>query len=678
MFSKLISSRSVAAGTNVTETPLANLARTGAASTRSWLTAPATFGRQIIVLMAELGLVAMSYLVNVRFFSATLHAGWATTTVASVLPLLVICRGMGFLAFDTWLRSLRFAGVADVIAIGKSVAASGLASYAISWVLQRTLDLRLLLPAAFFLSDGITLFLLLVALHFSVRFYNSARQATVADAKRVVVVGAGDAGAAVARDLLSGSRTGIRPVALVDDDPRKRGTRICGIAVEGDTQSLAEIVLKFHASEVLVCIPSMTEGRMRQILSLCLKAGVPVRTLPSVSQLVNGRVSWRDLRSIEVEDVLRRERFRPDRSRAQRLVEDKVVLVTGAGGSIGSELCRQVAAGNPKQLLMLDKAENSLFYSHMGIEEAHPALEVVPLLADIADRRLVHDLMLQYQPNLVFHAAAFKHVRMMELHPEQAIRNNVLGTRNVLEAALEARTEVVVNVSTDKAVKPRNYMGLSKKIAEFIVQEFASRHGARFMNVRFGNVAGSTGSVLRIFSDNISSGKPLRITDPRATRYFMSIPQAVYLILCAATLGQGGETFILDMGDPVNIYELARTVSLLSGVTPGEELPIEFTGLRDGEKIHEELWETWEHPQLTENPHILKLTGASPFPLDAANAAGRLEELLCACDRQNLLDCIAEIAPDFALQRAPFSVWRGSAPLNLQTNDFDNFVGRRQ
>lgn len=678
MFSKPISSRSVAAGTNLTQAPLATSARTGTASTRNWLAAPATFGRQIIVLLAELGLVVVSFLLNVRFFSGALHTGWVATTVVSVLPLVAICRGIGFLTFDTWLRSLRFASVTDVVAIGKSVAASSLASYAIYWLLERTLHLGLSLPVAFFLGDGVTVFLLLAALHFSQQIYNSSVQAAQADAKRVVIVGAGDAGAAVARDLLSRRQTGIRPVALVDDDPGKRGTRICGIAVEGDTASLAAVVLKFHASEVLVCVPSATEARMRQILALCLKAGVPVRALPSVSQLVNGRVSWRDLRSIEVEDVLRRERFTPDRFCTRRLVEGKVVLITGAGGSIGSELCRQVAAGNPKQLLMLDKSENSLFYSHMGIEEAHPALQAVPLLADISDRRLVRDLMLQYRPNLVFHAAAFKHVRMMELHPEQAIRNNVLGTRNVLEAALEARTEVVVNVSTDKAVKPRNYMGLSKKIAEFVVQQFASRHAARFMNVRFGNVAGSTGSVLRIFSDNISSGKPLRITDPRATRYFMSIPQAVYLILCAATLGQGGETFILDMGDPVNIYELARTVSLLSGVTPGEELPIEFTGLRDGEKIHEELWETWERPQLTENPHILKLTGASPFPLDAANAAGRLEELLCACDRQSFLDCIAEIAPDFAQQRAPFSVWQGSDSLHLETDSLDNFVGRRQ
>ena len=302
----------------------------------------------------------------------------------------------------------------------------------------------------------------------------------------------------------------------------------------------------------------------------------------------------------------------------------------------------------------------------------------VPLLADISDRRLVRDLFLEHRPDLVFHAAAFKHVRMMELHPEQAIRNNVLGTRNVLAAALEAKTKAMVNVSTDKAVKPRNYMGLSKKLAEFMVQDFASRHGARFMNVRFGNVAGSTGSVLRIFSDNISSGKPLRITDPKATRYFMSIPQAVYLILCAATLGMGGETFILEMGDPVNIYELARTVSLLSGVTPGEELPIQFTGLRDGEKIHEELWEPWEQPQPTENPHILKLTGFSPFPLDAANAAGRLEQLVSAYDRPGLLECIAELAPDFAQERAPFSASPSSHSQELKVEDLETFAGRRQ
>lgn len=677
MLLKLTSSRSVATSTPVSQPPLVGLARIGA-STKNWLTTSSSFGHQIIVLMAELALVVVSYIANIRLFGGVIHVGWAATTVVSVLPLLVICRGIGFLAFDTWQRSLRFAGVTDLIAIGKSVAASSLATYAIYRVLEGTLHLGLLLPAAFFFSDGITLFLLLAALHFSVRIYNSAVQASAADAKRVVIVGAGDAGATLARDLLSNQQAGIRPVALVDDDSRKKGTRICGIAVEGDTASLADVVRKFRASEVLVCIPSATEARLRQILELCLQAGMPVRALPSVSELVNGRVSLRDLRSIEVEDVLRRERFTPDRSCARRLVEGKVVLITGAGGSIGSELCRQVAAGNPKRLLMLDKSENSLFYSHMGIEEAHPTLEVVPLLADISDRRLVRDLFLEHRPDLVFHAAAFKHVRMMELHPEQAIRNNVLGTRNVLEAALEAKTKAMVNVSTDKAVKPRNYMGLSKKLAEFMVQDLASRHGARFMNVRFGNVAGSTGSVLRIFSDNISSGKPLRITDPKATRYFMSIPQAVYLILCAATLGMGGETFILDMGAPVNIYELARTVSMLSGVTPGEELPIQFTGLRDGEKIHEELWEPWEQPQPTENPHILKLTGLSPFPLDAATVAGRLEQLVSAYDRPGLLECIAEFAPDFAQERAPFSASPSNHSQELKPEDLETFAGRQQ
>jgi FlaA1/EpsC-like NDP-sugar epimerase len=393
---------------------------------------------------------------------------------------------------------------------------------------------------------------------------------------------------------------------------------------------------------------------------------VPVRTLPSVADLLSHRASSRDLRAVSIEDALLRERFVPDHSLTKSLVDGKVVLVTGAGGSIGSELCKQLTAAGPTRLVLVDKSENGLFYCHMGIEEAFPALATTPVLADVTDQHQVQDVMLREQPDIVFHAAAFKHVGMMELHPDQAIRNNVLGTKNVLMASLEAGVASFVNISTDKAVNPRCFMGLSKKLTELLVKEAAERHGVRYMNVRFGNVAGSTGSVLRIFSEQITKGKPLRVTDPHATRYFMSIPEAVNLILCAATIGRGGETFIFNMGNPVNIYELARTLTLFAGVVPGEELPIHFTGLREGEKISEELWEDWEVPQATENAQIFQLRGSNPLSIDIFAAVQRFQELLAVHDQAGLLEYVDELLPSFSLQRSGIS----ELPNNYTQEDF--------
>jgi FlaA1/EpsC-like NDP-sugar epimerase len=496
---------------------------------------------------------------------------------------------------------------------------------------------------------------MLCAVQFSARIYHFLMDTagiSAADTKRVVIIGAGDAGVSVLRELLETPRTGIVPVALVDDDPMKRGTLICGVPVVGGLPNLAVVLSEFQASEVLICVPSATPGQRKRIFAACRMCGVPVRTLPGVVSLLNNRASMRDLRAITIEDALQREQFVPDHKLTSQLVAGKVVLVTGAGGSIGSELCRQIASASPRRLILVDKSENSLFYCHMGIQEACPGLEIVPVLGDVTDEHFVRVTMLQQRPDLVFHAAAFKHVGMMELHPDQAIRNNVLGTRNVLLAATDAGVEIFVNVSTDKAVNPRCYMGLSKKLAELFVKESDARHRTRCMSVRFGNVAGSTGSVLRIFLEQIRQGKPLHVTDPHATRYFMSIPEAVFLIVCAASLGKGGETFIFDMGEPVNIYELARTLMLFAGVMPGEELPIHFTGLKDGEKVAEELWEDWEVPESTGNSRIFKLAGTNPLSIDIFAAVGRFREFIAAHDNAGLAEYIGELVPGFTYQRA--------------------------
>jgi FlaA1/EpsC-like NDP-sugar epimerase len=412
-------------------------------------------------------------------------------------------------------------------------------------------------------------------------------------------------------------------------------------------------VMEQNADEILICIPSATQEQMQRILNACRECGVPVRMLPTLAELTDGMVTSKSLRPLRMDDLLQRECLVCEPEMTRALVTDKVVLVTGAGGSIGSELCRQLADANPRRLVLVEKSENNLFHIQLAVRERAPNLDLGVYLRDITDAESVRELFATENPQIVFHAAAFKHVGMMELHPQEAIRNNVLGTRNVAAAALTSGVESFVNISTDKAVSPQNYMGLSKMLAEMIIRDMAKKHNVRFVNVRFGNVAGSAGSVIQLFADQILKGGPLRVTDPQATRYFMSIPEAAYLIFCAAHRGRGGETFVFDMGQPINIYQLARTLSLYSGLAPEEELPIEFIGLRDGEKFHEDLWDEWETPRQTDQPRLLRLEGTNPRAIEIQKAVMQFDKFLACRDYPGLLDYIDRLFPAFAESRPP-------------------------
>jgi FlaA1/EpsC-like NDP-sugar epimerase len=607
------------------------------------------WGFRLIVALGELSLVALSFGWNWMLLFRHGRSPWEAEAFRLLLLYAIVIRACGLICFDAFRRSFRHASVPDLIAIAKSVGASGVAIYFVYYLYKPPVAL----PATFFLSDAVTVFLLLSAFQFSARLYNIRRASARTDLKRTLIVGAGDSGAFLVKELFANQAAGMRPVAVLDDDPRKKGTSICGVPVLGDLSLISKTLLDYRAVEILICIPSATRDQMNRVLTACLQHGVPVRTLAAISDMANGRVSTRDLRPIRIEDILQRDLVDCDPALTESLVSDKVVLVTGAGGSIGSELCRQLVSAHPRTLILLDKSENSLFYSHLSVRERGPEIEAIPCLADITDMELLRDIFLRHSPDIVFHAAAFKHVGMMELHPHEAIRNNILGTRNVAMAALASGVKCFVNISTDKAVNPRNYMGLSKKFAELIIQDLAAKHRVRFMNVRFGNVAGSTGSVLRLFAEQIQKGGPLRVSDPLATRYFMTIPEAVYLIFCAAALGRGGETFILDMGEPINIYQLARALSLYSGFIPDEELPIEFTGLCDGEKIHEELWEEWECPESTSHSFLLAVTGNQPSRIDVAGALEAFEMFLACRDYRGLVECLHGLFPGFARDGMP-------------------------
>jgi FlaA1/EpsC-like NDP-sugar epimerase len=602
---------------------------------------------RVAVVCAETALVVVAFTAAVWIFEPSRGRSWARHAFGLLPYLLVICLG-AFLYFGTYRSMLRHAGITDAIRIGEAVLASSLAFVAFSMAWRPYLDL----PALFYLLESCFLVSLLFAMHFGFRVLRVQRALARRMGKRAIVVGAGYAGAAVAHELALDADSRVIPVALLDDDPVKHGAEICGVPVLGNIDKVKQVVRDKNADEILVCIPSASREQARAILMKCLDCQVPVRLLPTVAALADRRVSPRDLRALQIDDLLQRDEISYDAKVVSSVVGGKVVLVTGAGGTIGSELCRQVAAANPRLLLLLEKSENSLFYTHLEITERYPNAAVKPVLADIVQGDLIRKLFAEEKPQIVFHAAAHKHVGLLEMHPSEAIRNNVLGTRNVLLAAADSGVERFVNVSTDKAVNPSCFMGLSKKLTEMLTREFAQTKSRRFMSVRFGNVAGSSGSVLKLFWDQVQQGKPLRVTDPSATRYFMRVSEAVYLIFRAAALGRGGETFILEMGEPLNIYELARKVSLVSGFVPEEELPIEFVGLRKGEKLHEELWEDWENPRPTALGQILEISPTRKPEFSVLEEANRLETLLRSPGESALLESqLSRLVPSFSAKR---------------------------
>ena len=396
-------------------------------------------------------------------------------------------------------------------------------------------------------------------------------------------------------------------------------------------------------------------SELREVLGRCWK-----RAATKGNGKHAPRVFPHGRRMPSIKELLQREEVRVDARETRKIVGGETVLVTGAGGSIGLELCRQIVHGGPRKLLLLDKAENSLFYANLEASERLGAARVNPLLANLLDAQGMKEILRNERPDIIFHAATHKHVGLLERQPQEAIRNNVLGTRNIAVAALESGVGRFVNISTDKAVNPRNYMGLSKKVTELCIQELARQGATRFSNVRFGNVAGSTGSVLRLFWEQIERGGPLRVTDPRATRYFMSVTEAVHLILRAAALGQGGETFVFDMGEPLNIYELARTMALSAGLKPEEDLEIEFTGLGEGEKLAEELWEAWERPMPTESERILAIRDENARR-GVLEEIRQMEDYLAQGDRRGLLKYIHGIFPEFGWNRSRLTVQAAAA-----------------
>ena len=511
------------------------------------------------------------------------------------------------------------AGVREALHV---VAACGLASLV---QIAGMMLLQLSVPRSFFLVSFAALCAEELGIRLSYRvvislFGNHSRKA----AKRIMIVGAGTSGSVILKEMTTSSLVNGCVVCFVDDDKNKAGKFLNGVPVAGNRNDIPRLAEEYKIDEIYIAIPSASAKERKVIIEICRETGCQVKILPGIYQLINGEVSIAKLRNVEIEDLLGRDPIRVNLDEIMGYVSGKVVLVTGGGGSIGSELCRQVASHNPKQLIIFDIYENNAYDIQLELKEKYPDLDLVVLIGSVRNTHRIETVFEKYRPDIVYHAAAHKHVPLMEDSPNEAIKNNVFGTYKTAKAADKYGTKRFVLISTDKAVNPTNIMGASKRMCEMVVQMMNARSKTDFVAVRFGNVLGSNGSVIPLFKKQIEQGGPVTVTHPDIIRYFMTIPEAVSLVLQAGAYARGGEIFVLDMGEPMKILDLAKNLIRLSGYTPDVDIPIVFTGLRPGEKLYEELLMNEEGMQDTPNKliHIGK-----PIEFDMERFEGQLEEL---------------------------------------------------
>ena len=551
----------------------------------------------------------------------------------ATLPLLMVLHLSANLLFGLYGQMWRYASIDEA----RRVVYAGLTGAAFvlgGWIVLGPYPL----PRSVIAAGAVLSFLGFGALRFQRRLFafhrSSAKEQGAID--RILVFGAGDAGAMVLRDLTAHPRLGLRAVGMVDDDPRKRGLAIADVRVMGNRMDIPRLVERLHATQVLFAVPSATGELVAEVAAICEEAEVRMRVLPSVREIVGGVVSARDIRDLSIEDLLGRRQVEMDLDAVRELLTDRRVLITGAGGSIGSEIARQVSAFAPAALDLLDNDETHL---HDVIATVDPSTATRPILADVRQRDRILEVFDDRRPEVVFHTAAHKHVPVLELHPREAVLTNVLGTANVVEAAAGAGVERFIMISTDKAINPLSVMGESKRLAEDIVRAFMPS-GTRACAVRFGNVLGSRGSVIPTFLQQIQHGGPVTVTDPNMKRYFMSIPEAVQLVLQGAAISRGGDVLTLDMGEPVSILDLARKVIRLSGRVPGRDIEIVMSGPRPGEKLIEDVWDEEEEPLPSTHPSIFVTLPERPDRVSLRSTLHRLESLCVSRSDAELVELL--------------------------------------
>ncbi|HEX6367333.1 MAG TPA: nucleoside-diphosphate sugar epimerase/dehydratase [Longimicrobium sp.] len=569
------------------------------------------------------------------------------------VPYLIVLRMASFAIFGLFHGWWRHVGMRDLIDL---VRATTLSTVLLLLALFMTGDLTgagtgPLLPRSVLVLDWITALVLFGGLRFGVRAFREERLLPwrARRGKRALIIGAGTAAERLLRETQREGESEIFPVAMVDDDPDKRGMRLHGVPVVGTSRDLKGLAAKDGIELLVIAIPSATRGEMRDIVEACLETGVDFKIVPSMRELLDGRARLGELRKVQIEDLLGRDAIDLGVEGPRGDLEGRTVMVTGGAGSIGSELARQVAGFAPRRLLVLDQAESPLYFANLELRAAHPELDIIPIIADVTDAARMESVFARHRPDFVFHAAAYKHVPLMEDNPVEAVRNNVIGTLTVAQSAARYGAEKFVLISTDKAVYPSSVMGATKRLAEQIVLGWPALRasGTDFRAVRFGNVLGSDGSVIPVFKRQLAAGQPITVTHPEVTRYFMTIPEAVQLVLQSAALPDAqGRICMLEMGEPVRIVELAENLIRLSGLEPYTDVPIVFTGLRPGEKLHEELMEAREATVPTAISKVRVVQTVEPEAEALTSGLDRLAAAAAVGSSGDILDAIRALVPE--------------------------------
>lgn len=541
--------------------------------------------RKVLMMIIDIAIVNISlYLSLVLRFENNIEPQYLILLKETYIAAMLLAL-LSFVVLNLYNRIWKYASINELVAIIFATSTATLAFLSYTFMAQKTF------PRSIYILFWLLLTTFIGGSRFIFRTLNGVTPMLLKSKgiRNVMVIGAGEAGSMVIQEFKKHPDLGMKPVAVMDDDKNKHGMRIHGVKVFGGREDIPHVVLQKNISEIIIAMPSIDRARIREIVNICSKTRCKLRIVPGVYELLDGKVSIKRLRDVKIEDLLGREPVKVNLEEISGYIKDKVVLVTGGGGSIGSELCRQIAGFGSKQLLVFDISENNIYRLEYDLKTLFPDLNYTALIGSVRDKGRLEYIFEKYRPNVVFHAAAHKHVPLMELNATEAIKNNVFGTLNVAEAANKYKAERFTLISTDKAVNPTNIMGASKRIAEIIVQIMSMKSRTVFSAVRFGNVLGSDGSVIPLFKKQIESGGPVTVTHPEIIRYFMTIPEAVQLVIQAGALAKGGEIFILDMGEPVKIADLARDMIRLSGLEPDVDIDIKYIGLRPGEKLYEEL-----------------------------------------------------------------------------------------
>jgi len=574
--------------------------------------------------------------------------------MAVMLALALVIKPLMYYAFGLYRRLWIYASIQEMQLIALAVTAASIA-LSISITIIQALEIFPGFSRMVLFIDWLLSILAVGGLRFSMRIvYENQLQASQkkrSEMRRVLIVGAGSAGALAAREMQrsaahTNNKTLFHPVGFVDDDPNKQRHEIYGIPVLGTLKDIPQIANLHRIDEVIIAIPSAPGSTIRDVINICRKVGVSCRTIPGLTELIGGQVNVTRLREVEITDLLRRAPISIDNQRIEQILRGQRVLVTGAGGSIGSEICRQIAAWEPAELVLVGHGENSIFEHMLDLKEYAPKILFYPVIGDIRSLGRMRQIFLRHRPQVVFHAAAHKHVGLMEMNVEEAVTNNIVGTYNVIQAALTCGTERLVMISSDKAVRPSSVMGTTKRIAEMIVLAAAHSFQRHYTIVRFGNVLGSRGSIVPIFKRQIAKGGPVTITHPDMRRFFMTIPEAVHLVLQAFTMGQSGDAFVLKMGEQVRIVDLAEDLIRLSGFEPGKDIEIVYTGAKPGEKLSEELWDEGLSPTSSSHPDILRLPTEEPMQwADVERLVNNLSEMAEAGEVEKLETALRDAIP---------------------------------